>query len=504
MNSVTYNKTKIVATIGPASETEEVVKQLIKAGVDVFRLNFSHGKHQDHLDRLTTIRKVAEDMDVPVAVLQDLQGPKIRVEAMQLTWDEKEQKDKDKGMLLTAGQQFIITIDEVVGNSERASTSYADIINDVQPGHRLMLDDGNIELLALSKTDREITTTVTYGGMLKSRKGINLPDSNVSAPSLSEKDRADLEFGMDNGVDWVALSFVRRASDVDEMRDIINKRFPDPADRPKIVSKIEKPEAIADLEAIIDASDAIMVARGDLGVEMKMEEVPIIQKKMVEMCNVKAKPVIVATQMLESMINSPRPTRAEAGDVANAVIDGADAVMLSAESASGSFPVLAVESMSRIIKEVETKYPKIYDKKYSPAPGSANYVSNMVISSAAYLSENTETKAICALTSSGYTAFQLSSHRPKADIFIFTRRKKLLHQLALVWGVRALYYERKNGTDETINELEKRLVEEKLLGTGDHFLTLAAIPIEKKGRANMIKLHKVEGPKTAESENSGL
>ena len=506
MSQISYNKTKIVATIGPASESDEMVRNLIKAGVDVFRLNFSHGKHADHLARLKTIRRISEELNAPVAVLQDLQGPKIRVEEMQKTWVEAEQKDKDLGVELFAGQEFIITVvDGLIGNAQKASTSYYEIINDVLPGHRLLLDDGNIELLALSKTDTEITTRVIYGGKLKSRKGINLPDSKVSAPSLSEKDREDLDFGLANGVDWVALSFVRAAADVTETRDIINAYFPNEADRPRIISKIEKPEAIDVIDDIIAASDGIMVARGDLGVEMKMEEVPLIQKMLVEKSNKAAKPVIVATQMLESMITAPRPTRAEAGDVANAVIDGADAVMLSAESASGMYPIQAVQSMSRILSEVENNYPSIYHKRLDDTDKSgADNVSKNLISSAVYLSQHTGAKAICALTGSGYTANQLSSHRPEADVFIFSRRKKLLAQLCLLWGVRTLYYERQKGTDDTIDEIQSRLLEENYVKPGDHFLTVAAIPIEKKGRSNMIKITQVPTDKAPKAEDSGL
>lgn len=483
MFQVNSKKTKIVATIGPASESAEVIKKLILAGVNVFRLNFSHGKHADHLGRLQTIRAVSAELNAPVAILQDLQGPKIRVEEMQKT------DGKDAGVMLEEGADFIITTEQgLVGDAKKASTSYLALIDDVKVGDRLMLDDGNIQLKAIAKTATEVHTKVIYGGKLKSRKGINLPDSTVSAPSLSDKDREDLEFGMDNGVDWVALSFVRRASDVDEMRAIIDARFPDPSDRPKIVSKVEKPEAVADIDAVIDASDAIMVARGDLGVEMEMQEVPIIQKMMVAKCNQKGKPVIVATQMLESMITSPRPTRAEAGDVANAVIDGADAVMLSAESASGMYPELAVKAMSLIIGEVEAKYPKIYYKYYPIDKTLKDYESDSVISSAVYLAEHTEAKAICALTSSGYTATQTARHRPNADIYVFSRKAKLLAQLCLVWGVHPIYYERHKDTDETIAELESKLLKDGMLKPGQKFLTLAAAPMQRKGRANMIKI----------------
>jgi len=473
---ITFNRTKIVATVGPASNTKEKLKELIIAGVDVFRLNFSHGTHEGHLAVIQLIRELNEEMNGNVAILQDLQGPKIRVEMVE-----------ENGVLLEVGAQITITTEPVLGTAQLVSTSYKNLPHDVRPGDMILIDDGKLELRALSTTNSEVVAEVVYGGILKSRKGINLPFTNVSAPSLTEKDYKDLIFGLENDVDWIALSFVRTADDVIELKRIIA----DKGKASKIVSKIEKPQAVDNIDAIIEVSDAIMVARGDLGVEILMEDVPAVQKTLVHKCNAAGKPVIVATQMLESMIESPRPTRAETNDVANAVLDGADAVMLSAESASGMYPVLSVQSMSRIIKSVEENLYK-YNHILPINHLSPTFQSDSVINMACKMAQETGAKAIVSLSSSGYSAYHIAKHRPKSNIFIFTRYKQLLNRLNLVWGVRAKYYERSKNTDETIMEIQEILVNDGFLQTGDAFIIVACIPLALRKHANMVKLQIVE------------
>jgi pyruvate kinase len=474
--NITYNKTKIVATVGPASNTKEMLRNLIIGGVDVFRLNFSHGTHELHLPVIQAIKELREEMGTYVSILQDLQGPKIRVEEVE-----------NNGVELIPGAKIIITTEKVLGNSARVSTSYQALPKDVLVGDLILIDDGKIELKVTATFEKEVEAEVVYGGILKSRKGINLPNTNVSAPSLTEKDHADLLFGLSQDVDWVALSFVRTKEDILHLRSIINKS----GKKASIVAKIEKPQAVANIDGIIEATDAIMVARGDLGVEVLMEDVPLIQKMLVRKCNEAAKPVIVATQMLESMIENPRPTRAETNDVANAVMDGADAVMLSAESASGKYPELAVQSMARIIRSIEENVEGIYHKLQDPQSSSSEFFAKSLIHSGCVLAKHTDAKAICSLTSSGYSAAVISHHRPKANIFIFSKNKTLLTKLSLFWGVRCFYYERTKATDDTITDLEKILKENSHIQTGEAFITMASIPIEQRQRVNMLKISTV-------------
>ncbi len=474
---IPFNKTKIVATVGPVSNTKEMLIKLAVAGVDVFRLNFSHGTHEVHQTVINSLKEIREEFGYNFAILQDLQGPKIRVEEVE-----------NNGVPLVAGDDFVITIDRVIGNSQKASTSYQGLPTDVQSGDAILIDDGNIELKVVSKNEKEVFTKVVYGGTLKSRKGINLPNTNVSAPSLTEKDHVDLLFGLQNDVDWVALSFVRNAEDVTSLRQIILENNSEA----RIVAKIEKPQAVEHIDAIIEATDAIMVARGDLGVEIEMADVPVVQKMLVRKCNEAGKPVIVATQMMESMIENPRPTRAEANDVANAVMDGADAVMLSAETASGKFPELVVKSMSKIITAIEEGMSAIYHRNFEPNPNLNTFRSDMVIHSACMLAKNVNADAICSLTGTGYSAFAISRERPVANIFIFSRNRKLINKLSLLWGVRMFYYERHKATDETIAEIETILRAKNLLKVGDKYITLASIPIEDRQRVNMMKLSSVK------------
>jgi pyruvate kinase len=472
---VSYNKTKIVATVGPASNTKEMLRALVKEGVDVFRLNFSHGTHSDHQKVIDNVREINKDMNSSVALLLDLQGPKIRIQEM------------EPDTVIERGQTFIITTRELVGNREIASTSYKNLPNDVKVGDMILIDDGKLELKISEVRDIDVVTEVVYGGPLKSRKGINLPYSKVTAPSLTEKDLQDLELGLKNNLDWIALSFVRKASDIETLRKIINDRKA----TSRIVAKIEKPEALSNIDAIIDATDAVMVARGDLGVEIWLEEVPMVQKMLVEKCNRASKPVIVATQMMESMIENPRPTRAETNDVANAVMDGADAVMLSAETAAGKYPIEVIRSMVRTISSVE-KNPKMYYHFHEVDPKSPIYINDSLVLSACKLAKDVGAKAIVGMTASGYTAFKSSSHRPNCNIFVFTGNKTILTQINLVWGARAYHYDKINSTDETIADVEAILKKEGHIKSGDIFITLASMPIQERQRTNAVKINVVK------------
>jgi len=475
MERVAYNRTKIVATVGPASSSKEMLRALIKEGVDVFRINFSHGNHDDKKLVIDLIRELNDEMGTHVAVLMDLQGPKIRVNKV------------EDNVVLVQGQELVITTRELLGNNEIVSTSYKDLPRDVKPEERILIDDGKIELSVVEVRDIDIVTRVVYGGPLTSRKGINLPNSKVSAPSLTEKDLEDLEFGLKNDVNWVALSFVRKAEDINKLRGILEKNN----SKARIVAKIEKPEALEDIDAIIEATDAVMVARGDLGVEIWMEDVPIVQKKLIEKCNKASKPVIVATQMMESMIENPRPTRAETNDVANAVMDGADALMLSAETAAGKYPLEVVRSMVRTITSIE-KQDSIYYKFRAVDPESPIFIHDSLILAACKLAQDVGAKAIVGMTTSGYTAFQSSSHRPNTNIFVFTGNKSILDTMNLVWGTRAYYYDKQTTTDETIADIADILKTDGHVQKGDIFISLASMPIQERHRTNMMKINVVE------------
>lgn len=475
MEKISYNKTKIVATVGPASNNKEMLKALVKEGVDVFRLNFSHGSHADHQKVVDYVREINREEGTTVALLLDLQGPKIRVQEMA------------PDIIIERGQAFTITTTQLVGNKSIASTSYQNLPNDVKKGDVILIDDGKIELKVTDIKGIEVVTEVIYGGPLKSRKGINLPFSKVTAPSLTEKDIQDLELGLKNNIDWIALSFVRKASDINDLRSRINAV----GATSRIVAKIEKPEALSNIDEIIGLTDAVMVARGDLGVEIWLEEVPMVQKMLVEKCNKAGKPVIVATQMMESMIENPRPTRAETNDVANAVMDGADAVMLSAETAAGKYPVEVIRSMVRTISSVE-KNPNMYFRFRDPDPSSPIYIHDSLVLSACKLAKDVGAKAIVGMTSSGYTAFKSSSYRPNANIFVFTGNKSLLTSINLVWGARAYYYDKDNSTDETIADVEAHLKAEGHVQSGDVFITLASMPIQDRQRTNTLKINVVK------------
>lgn len=474
---IIFNKTKIIATVGPASNTKEKLTELYQAGADVFRLNFSHGTHEDHLKVIRYVREINVEMGAHICLLQDLQGPKIRVNRVE-----------NGEVEIHRGNELVITTEEMIGNAGKISTSYKYLPEDVSHGDTILVDDGKIELKVLGVNGKEVTTEVVFGGMLKSRKGINLPNSEVSAPSLTEKDERDLIFGLENDVNWVALSFVRKAEDVRYLKQKIKASGKDI----KVIAKIEKPQAIENIDEIIQETDALMVARGDLGVEVVMEEVPMLQKMLVEKCNIAGKPVIIATQMMESMIVNPRPTRAETNDIANAVMDGADTLMLSAETAAGRFPVESVKSMAKTITIVEGKAEKNYFHHTGYVhDDSPTFISDSLVLMAARLAKRTKAKAIIGMTASGYTAFRLATHRPKADIFIFTQNHRLLNTINLVWGVRGFYYDKMISTDSTIEDVERILKENGHLSSGDSFVTTASMPLEAKKRTNMLKINVV-------------
>jgi pyruvate kinase len=467
--------TKIVATVGPACNTKSKLIKLIEAGVDVFRLNFSHGVHEDHAMIIQYVREINKQYGTSIGLLQDLQGPKIRVEEV------------EKGTKIKAGNTLTITTKHILGNSSKVSTSYKNLPSDVKIGDTILIDDGKLELHIEDIKGTDVITRIIHGGKLKSRKGINLPNTNVSAPSLTEKDEKDLVFGLEHDLEWMALSFVRSAKDIINLKKKIEKA----GKGTLVIAKIEKPEAIDNLDDIIDASDGIMVARGDLGVEIKSEDVPILQKAIVARCRKQAKPVIIATQMMESMIENPRPTRAETNDVANAVLDGADALMLSAETAAGLFPVEVVRSMVATIHSVESQ-GDIYHKLYELDQESEFFINDSILNMSVRISDYSNARAMVGLTNKGYVAFKLSSFRPKSPIFIFTHNKPYINTMNLIWGVKAIYYNKSESTDATIRDLEMILKSNGYVETGDMIVNLAAMPINELGRVNTIKLSEVK------------
>ncbi len=473
----TFKKTKIVATVGPSCNTKEKLLELTMAGADVFRLNFSHGTHQEHLQVIRHIREINEIHGTCISILQDLQGPKIRI------------GDIEGGSaVIEAGALFSIFSTPSVGNAQRVSTSYKNITNDVKKGHVILVDDGKIELYVEEVKSDEVITKVLHGGILKPKKGINLPDTHISETSLTQKDKEDLAFGIEQEVDWIAMSFVRFASDIVTLKQLITEQ----QKNIRVIAKIERPEAIKNIDRIIAETDGVMVARGDLGLEVEMSDLPIIQKELTKKCNALGKPVIIATQMMESMIDNPRPTRAEINDVANGVMDGADAVMLSAETASGSFPVQTVQYMSKIINSIEWQLPNIYNKYYEVDLNKKCFVGDIVVQTAVRMAKSTQAKAIIGMTYSGATAFQLAKYRPQTDIFIFTANKSLSTTLSLLWGVRTYYYNRHESTDQTFADIKDILIKKGHLAKGDVFVSTASMPLSERGKTNTVKLNIVE------------
>lgn len=470
-------KTKIVATLGPASSDKEVLRQMFLAGLNVCRLNFSHGAYEDHAKVVQTIRELNEETGLNVAILADLQGPKIRTNDME-----------NNGVELITGKEVLIVTEKVLGTAEKFSINYAQLPADVKPGERILLDDGKLALEVVSTDGKaQIVAKVLHGGILSSKKGVNFPNTRISMPSLTEKDLEDLNFALEQDVDWVGLSFVRSARDIIELKHIIYNR----KCKAKVIAKIEKPEAIDEIDEIIKESDGLMVARGDLGVEIPYQNVPIIQKMLINKCIIHAKPIIVATQMMESMITNITPTRAEVNDVANAVLDGADAVMLSGETSVGKFPVEVIKTMSNIVMEME-KFEGIYNKEEIPERDQSRFITDSICFNACRLSQRVEAKAILAMSFSGYTAYKIASQRPKSQIYVFTSNKQILTQLNLIWGVKAFYYDKHISTDHTIADIKYLLRKEGLLETGDLVINIASIPLEDRGSSNMLKLSYVE------------
>jgi pyruvate kinase len=470
-------KTKIVATIGPACADKAVLKEMFLSGLNVARLNFSHGSHDVHLSTIKTIRELNEETGLNVAILADLQGPKIRVREVENNAIE----------LINGAAIEICTDKDHLGTAKRIAINYEQLARDVKPGERILLDDGKLQIEVVASDGNIINAKVVHGGILSSKKGVNLPQTKISLPSLTEKDREDLAFALEHNVDWIGLSFVRSARDIIELKHIISNQHK----KAKVIAKIEKPEAVEDIDQIVKESDALMVARGDLGVEVPYQNVPLIQKMLIKKGYHHAKPVIVATQMMESMITSVTPTRAEVNDVANAVLDGADAVMLSGETSVGKFPVEVIKTMSNIVTEIED-FGGIYHKEELPEKNQERFISDSICFNACRLASRVEADGIVTMSFSGYTAYKIASQRPKANIFVFTGNKQILTQLNLVWGVRAFYYDKMVSTDHTIADIKYLLKKQGLLNEGELVINIASIPIEQKGKSNMLKLSYVE------------
>lgn len=474
------HRTKIVATVGPACDTYEKLLQLVKAGVNVFRLNFSHGGHEDKAQIIEHIRRINKEEPYNIAILGDLQGPKLRVGEME-----------GGSIEVAIGDILTFTNEKVVGNKDRIYVSYPNLHKDVKPGNIILIDDGKLEVrvVGITKTN-EVQVEVTLGGRLSSKKGINLPDTKISLPALTEKDLEDLEFIIEQQLDWVALSFVRNVKDIIILRNKLDEK----KSKIKIIAKIEKPEALTNIRDIILESDGIMIARGDLGVELPVEQVPLIQKELIRKCIHRAKPVIVATQMMESMIDRVKPNRSEITDVANAVLEGADAVMLSGETATGNHPSLVVETMCKIIEEVEASGHYKYDREedLKPQPHSPSFLSDAICYNACEIAKDVSAHALIGMTQSGYTGFMLSSFRPKSPVFIFTKEPTLVNQLSLSWGVRAFYYAEEESVDEIIKDQIEILKDRGFVASGNIVVNTGSTPVHLHLPTNLIKISIVE------------
>ena len=476
MNKIKHQSTKILATVGPASSSYENLLALVEAGVDVFRLNFSHGTHQDHEEVINRITYINQKYNLHIGILADLQGPKLRVGEIE-----------NNGITLKKGQEIIFTNEDCIGNAERVYMSYKKFASDVDKGEKVLIDDGKLmlEVIETNKKDK-VKLKVLFGGVLSSRKGVNLPNTKISLPSLTKKDEKDLEYILTQPVHWIALSFVRSAKDMKDLEKRVRAKN-HPA---KLMAKIEKPEAIEKIDKIIKASNAIMVARGDLGIEVPIEKLPVLQKMIIKKCIQRARPVVVATHMLDSMITAPIPTRAEITDVANAVLDGTDAVMLSGETSVGQHPVKVVQAMTNIIEEAQKHY-QLYPRP-TPSKKSRTFLSDAVCFNAAKVAEDIKAKAIMGMTSSGYTAFKVSSYRPKCNIYIFSDQDTMLCTLNLVWGVQGFYYDKFTTTDETIDDVTNILVQNEHLKVGDIVVNTGSMPLNKRHRTNMLKVSVVD------------
>jgi pyruvate kinase len=474
-----HHRTKIVATVGPACDTYDKLLDLVKCGVNVFRLNFSHGTHEDKARIIEYVRQINKTEPYNIATLGDLQGPKLRVGEME-----------NGGVQVNPGDVITFTNEKIVGNNNRIYVSYPNLHSDVKVGNKILIDDGKLEVQVKNiNKNYEVEVEVTMGGILSSKKGINLPDTKISLPALTEKDLVDLDFIIEQELDWVALSFVRSVKDV----IILKNKLLEKQSKTKTIAKIEKPEALYNLRDIILESDGIMIARGDLGVELPVEQIPLIQREIIRKCLHRAKPVIVATQMMESMIDRIKPNRSEITDVANAVLEGADAVMLSGETATGQHPNLVVETMRKIIMQVErTEYRYNLEEVLTPQPHSPSFLSDAVCYNACKLANDVQSDALIGMTQSGYTGFMISSYRPKAPLYIFTKEKSLVNQLSLSWGVRAFHYDEEDGVDEIIFDQIDILKERGFLQAGDIVVSTGSTPVHLHLPTNMVKITKVD------------
>lgn len=474
----TRKKTKIVATLGPACSSREVIKKMIDAGVNVFRVNFSHADYADVKERIDIIRGLNDEFGYNTAILADLQGPKLRVGVM------KEDVVVNPGDIIT-----FQTAEDIPGTKDRVYMNYKEFPRDVNPGERILLDDGKLMFEALETNGTtEVVCKVIQGGPLKSKKGVNLPNTKVSLPALTKKDIKDALFAIEQEVDWIALSFVRTPADLEELQDLIAKHS---AYKIPIIAKIEKPEAVENIDKIVAFCDGLMVARGDLGVEIPAHEVPLIQKKLIHRAKTARIPVIVATQMMETMITSLTPTRAEVNDVANSVMDGADAVMLSGETSVGNYPVEVIEKMTQIIEAVEDS-PLIIVPQNPPHVRTKRFITKSICYHAAIMANEIKAKAISTLTNSGYTAFQISAWRPKAHILVYTSNTRILTQLSLLWGVNAFFYDKFVSTDDTVGDVNDIAKEKEYVKKGDMLINLAAMPVADKGMVNTLRVSEIE------------
>ena len=474
---MTLNKTKIIATLGPSSTEKSMLKSLMKEGVNVFRVNFSHANHSEVKKTVLNIREISSLLGLHVAVLGDLQGPKIRLGTVK------------NDVFIENGDTISITTSEIeFGDSSLVSINYKDFPKDVAKGERILVDDGKLILKVVETNKKDLVKAeVIQGGELKSRKGVNLPNTKISLPALTEKDKTDALFAIKNNFDWLALSFVRSKKDVYELEELIRLNS---ENKIPIIAKIEKPEAIQNLDTILKAADGLMVARGDLGLEIPAEEVPLNQKLMVNMAKKARKPIIIATQMMESMIDSLTPSRAEVNDVANSVMDGADAVMLSGETSVGQYPVQVVQTISKIIKGVENS-PLIKVPNTLPEIHSKRVITKAICFQACNIANELKASAICTLTNSGYTAWQISSWRPSAMILVFTSNKRILSQLGLLWGVSCVFYDNFVSTDRTVEEVNELAVKKEFVKKGDLVINLAAMPVIDKGQVNTLRISRL-------------
>lgn len=470
-------KTKIVCTIGPSSENEAVLKELIANGLNVCRLNFSHGSHPEHQAKIDLIKKVRKETDQPIAILLDTKGPEIRTGK----FDAEE-------ILLEEGQTFTLTTEDIIGNKEISSISYKGLVHDVKPGNTILIDDGLISMEVQKVTDKDIVCLVKNSGIIKNNKGINVPNVKINLPAITQKDKEDIIFGIENNIDFIAASFVRKASDVLAIREILEEYD---AEHIQIISKIENQEGVDNIDDILQVTDAIMIARGDLGVEIPTEDIPIVQKMIIKKCNLLSKPVITATQMLDSMIRNPRPTRAEVTDVANAIYDGTDAIMLSGETASGKYPVEALKTMSRIASKTETTldYSKMTSER---AKNRSVNITNAISHATCTTADDIGASAIITATESGYTARMVSSYRPSQQIIGVVNDEVVLRQMGIVWGIVPLNIERRvDSTDELFDVSIDSATKEELIKSGDVVVITAGVPLRQTGSTNLIKVHVV-------------